>query len=147
MDTSILYETCRFLEDDLREMNAKIRAGGGKLNNETLSYIDKLTHAIKSIKSIEMAEQYDGVSERGYSGSMSYNNGRSYGGSYDGENSYARGRGGNAKRDSMGRYSRDGYSRESAKGEMLSELRELMQDAEPHVKDKFRTFISEIERM
>ena len=38
---------------------------------------------------------------------MSYRG--SYDGSYDG--SYARGRGRNARRDAMGRYSRDGYSR------------------------------------
>lgn len=51
-------------------------------------------------------------------------NRNSYRGSYRG--SYARGR--NARRDSMGRYSREqGYS--MANDDMVMELRELMQDA------------------
>lgn len=72
---------------------------------------------------------------------MSYDDGMSYerdGRSYRGEGeSYARGRGRNAKRDSMGRYSRDGmsyrgsyrgYSRDG-KEEYKEHLRELMADA------------------
>lgn len=72
--------------------------------------------------------------------------GRSYrGGSYDGGNSYdggsyARGRGRNAKRNSMGRYSREsgysrdgsysmGYSRDGGKEEFVEQLREMMQEA------------------
>ena len=60
------------------------------------------------------------------------------GGMYDG-NSYARGRGRNARRDSMGRYSRDGsyrggpyrydgYSRDG-KEEYIENLRNMMDDA------------------
>jgi len=69
--------------------------------------------------------------------------GRSYRGgydSYDDGESYARGRGRNARRDRMGRYSReynrdgmsyrrDGYSRDDAREEYTEKLRELMESA------------------
>lgn len=68
--------------------------------------------------------------------------GRSYRGDYaydDGE-SYARGRGRNARRDRMGRYSReynrdgmsyrrDGYSRDDAREEYTEKLRRMMDEA------------------
>lgn len=73
-------------------------------------------------------------------GSYERGGGRSYrGGSYD-DGSYARGRGRNAKRNSMGRYSREsgysrdgsyrmGYSRDGGKEEFVEQLREMMQEA------------------
>lgn len=74
----------------------------GELSAGSLDVIDKLTHSIKSIDTIIAME------EAGYSNDY-YNDGNSYarGGNMNG-NSNARGR----RRDSMGRYSRDGYSRE-----------------------------------
>lgn len=80
------------------------------LNASNLEKIDTLAHATKNLgKIIEMKEEE-------YSGEMSSRG--SYDGSY-GDSSY-RGRGRNAKRDSMGRYARDGYSRDTA-----AELREM----------------------
>lgn len=61
-----------------------------ELNSGSLDMLDKLTHSLKSIKTIEAMEGY---SEDGYG--------------YD-SMSYARGRGRNARRDSMGRYAGDG---------------------------------------
>lgn len=152
-----LYDLCEFLNRDLKAMNEKIRAAGGKLNSEMLSYVDKLTHAIKSVKtSIAMIEEKDGYSNGGSSyahgdrtGRVHWNDGSV---SYDGAdgNSYARGRGSRAKRDAMGRYSSDnygGYSRADAKDDMMSELRELMQDADPSMRGEFQAFISKLERM
>lgn len=55
------------------------------LTGQSLEMLDKLTHTLKSIKTIDAM---DGYSEDGY---------------YNDSMSYARGR--NAKRDSMGRYS------------------------------------------
>ena len=68
------------------------------------------------------------------------------GGSYEGR-SYARGRGRNAKRDSMGRYSSEGgYS--MAGDEMIDELRDLMQDApDEQTRMEFQRFIQRIEQM
>lgn len=119
-----LHELCETLAEAIREANEKIRAGGGKLTAGDTTYIDQLTHALKSVKAtIAMME------DEGYSGyyPMSYDNHRSY-----------------ARRDSRGRYS----GRYSRGGDMVTELRELMQDApDERTKDEFRRFISKIESM
>ena len=82
----------------------------GKMSMGDLESIHKLTDTVKNILKINMLEEDDGYSEDGhYMGE-----GRIYGTSYErgyserGGSSYARGRGRYAKRDSMGRYSRDG---------------------------------------
>lgn len=132
------------LEDMLCEELDKI-GKEGKLTAGNLDAIQKLTHSLKSIKTIEAMEE--GGYSRDYSGRMypMY-----YGNSYEdgnrdmGGNSYARGRGSNARRDSMGRYSRN-YSRDDG---MVEELRELMEDApNQHIKQKMQSLITEIERM
>lgn len=99
--------------------------GRGKLDAGSLDAIDKLTHSIKSIKTIEAMD--DGGYSNGYSG-------ESYFG--DGGYSGARGRGRNARRDSMGRYSRDGYSnrrgysRDGEKEQLMQELDRVKQKIE-----------------
>ena len=82
----------------------------GKMSAADLDGIHKLTDTVKNILKINMLEDDGGYSEDGhYMGE-----GRIYGTSYEsgyserGGSSYARGRGRYAKRDSMGRYSRDG---------------------------------------
>ena len=82
----------------------------GKMSMSDLESIHKLTDTVKNIFKIDMLEEESGYSEDGhYMGE-----GRIYGTSYEsgyserGGSSYARGRGRYAKRDSMGRYSRDG---------------------------------------
>lgn len=134
-----LYDLCETLEKDLAKTNEKLRMAGGELTGADLEYVDKLTHSLKSIKTtIAMIEAEDD----GYSGNygrMSYEN---RGGNRGGAGgSYARGRR-NARRDSMGRYSREGgYSRaddframledamESAPNEQTREkLRRMMQE-------------------
>ena len=132
-----LHELCETISRAINTANEKIRAAGGKVSSADMDYIDKLTHSLKSIKATiammeaeqddgEYSERYyrDGSYRRGYS-----RDGGSYRGSYGDYNdgSYARGRGRNANRDSMGRYSGMGYSRDG--GSMVDELRELMQDA------------------
>lgn len=88
-----------------------------------LEAIQKLTDTIKNIDKIGMLEENDGYSQAGdweMNGRGSYNRGSSY-----------RGR----KRDSMGRYSREGnysrrmYSRGDAKEHMMMELEEAMSAA------------------
>lgn len=70
---------------------------GGKISQSELDKIHKLTDTVKNICKIDMLDEEGGYSEDGhYMGE-----GRIYG------TSYARGRGRNARRDSMGRYSRD----------------------------------------
>lgn len=130
-----LYELCDALNGKLDEYMEQIRKAGNKLENNDVSLLDKLTHAIKSTKTtIAMLEAKDS----GYSGR--YWDGRYYfdgetsmegtpnRGSYRGD-SYARGRGTYANRDRMGRYAERGYSREDAKEDFRDELEELMSKA------------------
>lgn len=103
----------------------------GEMSAGTLEIVDKLAHAIKNLDKIieNYDEEYSGAYEGGsYEQGGSYRRGTSSdGGSYRGGSyrSYARGRR-NARRDSMGRYSGEGYSRH---GDMVDELRDLMEDA------------------
>lgn len=95
-----LYDLCEKVEGELETINKKTK---GSMSAGDLEVLDKLTHTLKSIKTTMAMLEADG----GYSGD--------YSGNYGGRGgSYARGRGMNARRDSMGRYSReDGYSRGS----------------------------------
>ena len=124
-----LHEMCEVLSRELGEANDKVRQNGGKLSGSDLEYIDRLTHAIKSIKTtIAMMEAEDGNSYDGYPANMSY-----YGGSYRGR-----------RRDSMGRYS----SRYSRDDHMISELHDLMNQApDENTRKEFERFIAKIERM
>lgn len=121
----------------------------GELSAGSLDVIDKLTHSIKSIDTIMAME------DAGYSNESGY--------------SYARGRGRNARRDSMGRYSRNdggsyeytggsyardgrggnrsGYSREDAKEELAMELKELKMDSkDPEVSQMIGRWIKQLEQ-
>ena len=97
-----MHKIKEMLMNELYEYEEKAkRMPNGKLSTQELEKIHKLTDTVKNIDKIEMLEDDEGYSEDGhYMGE-----GRIYG------TSYARGRGRNARRDSMGRYSRDdGYS-------------------------------------
>lgn len=133
-----LYELCETIKEEIAEANEKIKKAGGKLSGSDVEYIDKLTHSLKSIKAVLSMMEDDEEDEYSSRYPMSYR-GRSYrGGSYryddgmmDEGRSYARdgrGRGSNAQRDSMGRYSSrmDGYSRH---GDAVEALREAMESA------------------
>lgn len=108
---------CDVLSDKLAEKTRKVKNGG--MSDGDLETIDKLTHALASVKKI-MAFMED---EEGYSGNWPEGSYRgSYRSSYGG--SYARGR--NQRRDSMGRYSGErGYSR----NDLADKMRDLMTDA------------------
>lgn len=85
----------------------------------------------------------EGSSREG--GGSSREGGSSYEGG--GGSSYARGRGRNARRDSMGRYSSDGYSMGGSE-ELVEELRDLMQDApDDRTRQEFQKFIQKLEQM
>lgn len=103
----------------------------GDLTASSLTMIDTLAHALKNIdKVIEKCEEDEGM----YSGRPAFESG-SMRGSYDDgmggysrrsmSGSYARGRM-NARRDSMGRYSGDGYS---GHGDVVPQLEDLMRNA------------------
>ena len=110
-----------------------------ELTSNSLDVLDKGIDIIKDIATIKAMEQEypdEGYSRDGYS--QGYFNRMPYymyddGMVHDG-NSYARGRGANAKRDSMGRYSSDGrsydYSREGYSGDTREELQRIMNSAQ-----------------
>ena len=105
----------------------------GDISVSSLDKIHKLSDLYKNLCKIEMLEE---ESEGGYSEARGGRTRSSYamgGSSYDDDMMYSerRGRGKNAKRDSMGRYSSDsgydgGYSRHDAKDWMMSQLGEMM---------------------
>lgn len=151
-----LYELKDKLLNELSDYGSK-----EELTSSSLDVIDKLAHTVKNLcKIIEYSEysidggSYDGSMRRGsYDGSMrgsyrgSYDGG-SYRGSYDGgsydgsmRGSYARGRGRNARRDNMGRY--------SSANEMMSEqLHELMQDApDERTRQEIQKMITKLDQM
>ena len=134
----------------------------GKMSMGDLESIHKLTDTVKNIMKIDVLKEEAGYSEDGtYMGE-----GRIYGTSYDdgmhreGGYSYARGRR-YARRDSMGRYSRDygmsyardgrgmrgGYSRDDAKSYMIEQIEEMMEEAEkPAEKEALRRCMDALKR-
>lgn len=136
-----MHKLIEYVCDELEELEKKADKGG-KLSMQEVQYADTLAHLKKNLlKADEMMD--DGYSNRG---------------------SYARGRMGNVRRDSMGRYSRDGYyegtyegsydrgmnnrgsyergySRADAKEDLMSELHELKMNAKDsetaHMIDKW----------
>ena len=128
-----LYELKDMLCKELKEYGEK-----GELTAGSLDTIDKLAHAMKNLDRVIEAYEDDGeYSGRSYPDGMggSYARGR-----YSREGrSYARGRM-NARRDSMGRYSRDDG--------MVDELRELMQDAPNEaIKRDIQRLVDKMEQM
>lgn len=132
-----LYDLKEMLCEELKEYGSK-----GKLDVGSLDVVDKLAHAVKNIDKIIEAYEDEQYSSAGEMTDRYYRDG-SY--ARDGRgNSYARGRGRNARRDAMGRYSREGgYSR--AEDDFKMELKELMQDApNDHIRQKMQSIMSDM---
>lgn len=133
-----LYELKEKLCNELKNYGRK------EMSSVSLEVIDKLAHTIKNLDRI--IDNYDAEGYSGdYMSNAGYRNSRRGGNSREMRNndgrSYRRGR------DSMGRYtSREaGYSYDD---DMVSELRELMEDApDERTKQEFKRFISKIESM
>lgn len=122
---------CRELEDIVRK---------NELTSNNLDVIYKGVDIIKDVKTIDAMEHgYSNEYANEYSGMFRpwYSYEGSYEGSYDG-----RGRGRNAERDSIGRYSSDGYSRSSAE-----DIRRIMERAkDEHERDVLRKAAESLER-
>lgn len=145
-----LYELCGYVEDSLAETNERIRSGGGKVSQADYEYLDKLSHTLKSLKTvIAMEEAADDYSGADYSGNRSGNRGQRTrdNGRVSRGGSYARGRGSNAPRDRNGRYSGEqGYSRTDAMMDMADDIRESMQDMPESLKREAQKFLSKLEQ-
>ena len=149
--TEMLHKLCEALTEELEDYGKKIEKEDG-MSAGDLEAVDKLSHALKSIKTtIAMMEAGE---EGGYSGryvpmygGMSYaSDGR--GGNRGGTNgnSYAGRR--NARRDSMGRYSREGgYSyAEDEMMDIIEDIRGMMGDLPEEKRRKVERLVSELER-
>ena len=143
-----LYKLKEMLCKELEEYGSK-----GDLSAGSLEIVDKLAHALKNLDKIietkeeESDEEYSGAMYR-RGGSYRYDDGMMTGGSYRG-GSYARGRGSNARRDSMGRYSsRGGYSRaEGDMHEIVEELRSMMDSLPEEKRHEVERFVEKVDRM
>lgn len=138
-----------------------------KLTGGDLDMIWKLTDTVKNLDKIEMLEDEGGYSEARGGRGRSYMHGLSY----DDDMMYSerRGRGRNAKRDSMGRYSSEGgsyeggssyddyseessyrggrgYSRGDAKDHMMNKLGSMMEDADPNEREILKDCMRKLER-
>jgi hypothetical protein len=132
-------------------------AKSGDITVNSLEKIHKLTDTIKNIDKIMALEAEEGGYSEGHMVDSVMHG-----------NSYARGRR-YAKRDSMGRYSRDdgyseedssyardgrggsrgnrgGYSRDDAKDDMMNRLGEMMEDADPKEREALKECMRAIER-
>ena len=134
-----MHELKEKLCDELEEIASKGELGAGDLE-----IVHKLTDTIKNLDKIEMLE--DGYSQAG--------DWEIEGRAYNRGNSYAR-----RKRDSMGRYSRDGrtmrggyrdgrmYSRAEAKEEIMGRIEDMMSDANEQEKSILRRAMSQLEQV
>lgn len=149
-DIETLHDICETLMQELNDANDKIRNAGGDINSGDVEYLDKLTHALKSVKTtIAMMEADDGYSNwymprYAYEGESPRTSRE--GQSNRGRNSYARGRGRGAKRDAMGRYSRgDGYSYADGMDDIISDIRGMMHDLPEEKRRKVERLVNELE--
>lgn len=103
------------------------------------SAVDHLCNIVERADEEEYSRQGDGGMSRNYSYERGGNRGGSYR-SYEG-GSYARGRGRNARRDSMGRYS-------NAEGvdELVETVRDMMQDLPQHLQQDAQRFVKKLEQ-
>ena len=118
-----IYELKEMLCKQLEDYGKK-----GEMSAAILERVDMLAHAVKNLDKI--IENYEGT---GYSGSNCYRN------SYDD-------RGYSNKRDSMGRYARDGgYSRG---GDLVDQLRGMMGEAhDDRTRQEIQRLVSRLEQM
>lgn len=134
-----LYELKEKLIKELEDY-----AQNGKFSKEDVESIKYMASAVDHLCNImEGAEEY---SQRdGYGRNYTYERMGNRGGgsyrSYEGGNSYARGRGRNARRDSMGRYS-------NAEGvdELVDTVKSMMQDLPQHLQTDAQRFIQKLEQ-
>ena len=136
-----LYELKDKLMKELEEYGKQDLTAG------SLEVVDKLSHSIKNICKIIEASEEEGYSMRG----MSYDDGMTNGGrdrmSRNYRGSYARGRGSNARRDSMGRYAREGgYSRTDGVEELVENVRDMMQELPQNLQMDAQRFVQKLEQ-
>lgn len=126
MKHETMEKLCSMVSDELTKVVNKVEKT--ELSTGMLEYIDKLAHALKSIKTIMAMEDAGGSYDDG-----SYDDG-SYRGSY--RSSY--------RSYNPGYSRRRNYSRDD---QVVSELRDLMDKAPEDTKHEFQRLISKMESM
>lgn len=125
-----MHKLMEYICNEMDELERKADKDG-KLSSAELQILDTLAHTKKNLlKADEMWDESEYIN----AGGGSY---RMMGGSY------ARGRGRNARRDAMGRYSREGgYSRAD---DFRMDLQDLIKDApNDHVRQKLQALMAEM---
>lgn len=132
-----MHKLFEYICDELKDIEKK--AEKGNLSMQEVQYADTLAHLKKNLmKADEMMEDENGEYSLAYYPMTSY----AEEGGMKGR-SYARGRGRSARRDAMGRYSREGYS--MATDGFKSDLERLVDDAPTeHVKKRLREILREM---
>ena len=122
-----LYDLKEKLMQELEDYS-----GNGKFSKDDVESIKYIASAIDHICNIvEESDEYSNMYYGEDDGSYARGDNRSY----------ARGRGRNARRDSMGRYSR-------ANDDMVEKLRMMMQEApDQQTRQEFQRFIQKMEQM
>lgn len=132
-----MHKLCEYIDKELEELEHKAGVGQ-KLSAGEIQYGDMLAHFKKSLLTNDAMEGYDDEYSNDNRAMRDNRSMRSMR-----VNSMARGRGSNARRDSMGRYSRD-----DALDDMVDELEELMEKApDEQTKKEFRRFINKVQAM
>jgi hypothetical protein len=145
----MFYNLCEFVKTELSELDRKAKSG--KISVPELEYADKLAHLKKSLLTNEAMEEADG----GYSGrymmprygyayeGRSYADGDMHGDGYGGMSNAGRM---NARRDSMGRYSRTGYSYHDNMDDLLDDMRGMLDKLPDERRRKAERLIDELSR-
>lgn len=103
-----------------------------EITTSNIDIIDKLTHTIKNLDKVidvKSAETYSGASR------------------YNPRDNMSRGRPGYSGRDSMGRYTYDGYSRSDDINSMIHEVRSLASYLPSNKQDEIDRLVMRMEQM
>lgn len=141
-----MHKIYEYLCDELKDLEKKAESGQ-QLSMAELEYLNKLTETKKNLLKIEMLEEDSEYSNAMGGRGGNRGGGRSYYSMDDGMDmrggSYARGRGRNARRDAMGRYSSEGYSR--AEDDFRADLEELIAMApNDQIRQKMQRIMSDM---
>lgn len=136
-----MHGLCNYTDRELEKMERKVETTGD-LSEREIEYAKNLAKLKMALLTNEAMEN-----DKNYShGDNSYENGNSNDRSYDNygnEISNARGRTGNVRRDSMGRYSRD-----EAEDDLMEKLREYMHETDdPTKKQEIKRFMKKLGEM
>lgn len=162
-----MHEIMELKENLMGELGEYARSQ--KLSVEDVMVVKALASAVDHLCNIVMAaEEEEGYSMRGQGGGSRYSSEGGQGGgsryaregggsryareggnrySYEGGSSYARGRRGNVRRDSMGRYSREGgYFRADGMEDLMAEIQGMMGELPQNLQQEAQRFVQKLEQ-